>query len=162
MKAIKGQEPPHPTHPRRRKKLVSVINEALQNGDSEDHMYWFSAVARLAHHQRQKQLQQYAASSPPGAGIRLRLGWDRSSNRSVAVKSFSTTSPAAFDKVYFHLLKYEVISMDRTGGHPNIVRLVDNVVSSPSKVCLVMEASAVSGDDLSEIIRASKIADEGG
>lgn len=159
-----GQKtPPTPL----RKKLATVITETLQNGENVgDDQFWLSTMTRLAHHQRQKKMQRSICTSSSGsAGITLKLSWDRSSNQSVAVKTFSATSPAAFDEAYFNMLKYEVLSMDRTGDHPNIVQLFNTVVSSPSQVCLVMEAAAVSGDDLLETIEraaATNTKDEGG
>ena len=45
--------------------------------------------------------------------------------------------------------------MRRVSSHRNIVRLIEVVVSSPSKVCLVMEAAAACRGDLMEMIAAS-------
>ena len=83
-------------------------------------------------------------------GIEIKLGRDLTSNQRVTALVFdmATLSEAAGIR---DLVKFEVSTLIRTSGHPNVVQLVD-VLASPSKIVVIMES--VSGGDLFEAIVA--------
>ena len=116
--------------------------------------------ARLADRTRpiDQKLQTKPRRSPSPSSslhIELTLGWDRSNRQSVALKTFRTDPPLFRGHPGCRLVEYETKAMDRVASHPNIVRLLQVVIRSRSIVCLVMEAAAVSRQDLVETIAAA-------
>ncbi|CAM9990668.1 unnamed protein product, partial [Laminaria digitata] len=82
-------------------------------------------------------------------------GRDLTTNRSVVVKAFDTMSIGA-DEIMagsLELLKFEIETMKRTNGHPNVVELLD-VLASPSKLFIVLEYVSGKGGDLFNVIAA--------
>eukprot|EP00752_Nemacystus_decipiens_P010543 g9388.t1 len=100
-----------------------------------------------------QQLPKTSLSSQ--VGMTLKLAWDHANRQSVALKTFRTGPVAFEDHPCSQLVEYEIKSMDRVASHPNVVRLVDVMVRSPSNVCLVMEAAAASRGNLMETIAAA-------
>ena len=94
-------------------------------------------------------------SSSSRLDIELKLAWDHAKVKSVAFKTVRTNPIDFEDHPCSQLVEYEIKSMDRVASHPNIVRLHDVFVRSPSNVCLVMEAAAVSRGNLMETIAAA-------
>lgn len=87
---------------------------------------------------------------------RLELSWDYTRRQSVAVKTVYLPLPFhTLNDFGRQLLKQEVVCMDRVVPHPNVVELLAVVKISTSEVRLVMEAAAVSHDNLVEVIVAS-------
>lgn len=86
-------------------------------------------------------------------GVEVKLGRVIATNQSVTVKAFDTSTFArAADNGVRELIKFEVDTMSRTNHHPNVVQLID-VLSSPSKIFVVMETVS-GGGDLFEAIAA--------
>ena len=113
--------------------------------------------ARLfANNSRANQHQHVPKKDPSSrVDIELKLAWDHASRQSVAFKTVRTDPIDFEDHPCSQLVEYEIKSMDRVASHSNIVRLVDVFVRSPSNVCLVMEAAAVSRGNLMETIAAA-------
>ena len=73
---------------------------------------------------------------PPG--VQIKVGRDLSTDESVTVEIWDTTTFSFVHGGVQELLKFQVSTMSRL-DHPNVVRLVD-VLASTSKIFMVMEA----------------------
>ena len=85
-------------------------------------------------------------------GVEVRTGRDLTTNRSVIVKAFDTSGFETSAESR-ELVKFEIETMSRTNGHPNIVRLLD-VLASPSKLFVILENVPRGGGDLFEVVAA--------
>ena len=105
----------------------------------------------------QKKGHDTHSEKPPAssAGISLKLGWHRTKNESVAMKTFQASSPTEYDDKHAVLVEHEVAALTRIGHHGHIIQLVDVLIDNPSRVVLVMEAAAASWPDLIGIISAA-------
>lgn len=116
------------------------------------------AVASAKHHAASvmgRRLGKYLLSSRrarrESEGIELKHGRDLRTNQSVTVKVFDTRTFTKAECLR-ELIKFEVGTMSKTNGHPNVVQLLD-VLASPTKIFVVMET--VSGGDLFDAIAGS-------